>query len=60
MNAVAAPVETSEVAILGRVIATEGEPLSPEAARFILALTFGPADRQRMEGSLRRRPAKAP
>ena len=42
MNAVAAPVETSEVAILGRVIATEGEPLSPEAARFILARNVRP------------------
>jgi hypothetical protein len=49
MIAIAAPEEMSEVAILGRVIATESEPLSPEAARFILALTFGPEDRQRME-----------
>lgn len=49
MDAVAAPEETSEVAILGRVIATAGEPFSPEAARSILALTFGADDRQRMQ-----------
>ncbi len=49
MSAVTTLEETSAVAILGRVLRTEGELLSPEAARSILTLTFSPADRQRME-----------
>lgn len=49
MNAVPALGETSEVAILSRVIESDGAGLSPEAARSILALGFADADRQRME-----------
>ncbi|HSQ55352.1 MAG TPA: hypothetical protein VLM40_06370, partial [Gemmata sp.] len=49
MVAAAVAEGASEVAILGRVISTPGLPLSPEAARSILALSFGPADVDRMQ-----------
>jgi hypothetical protein len=41
-------VEATDVAILGRVLQPEKPTLSPEAARSILALEFGQADRERM------------
>jgi hypothetical protein len=49
MSAVTIPEGATEVAILGRVITTQGLPLSPEAARSILDLSFGPADVDRMQ-----------
>ncbi len=39
---------TSEVAILSRVLEPDKPSLSPQAARDILALDFGPADKDRM------------
>jgi hypothetical protein len=39
---------TSDVAILSRVLEPDKPTLSPQAAREILALDFGPADRERM------------
>jgi hypothetical protein len=39
---------TNEVAILSRVLEPDEVPLSPEAARSILALKFRPRDRARM------------
>jgi hypothetical protein len=39
---------TSEVAILTRVLEPDKPSLSPQAARDILALDFGPADKDRM------------
>lgn len=43
-----AHVETSEVAILGRVIEPEKPTLSPEAAQAILAFDFSLKDKDRM------------
>jgi hypothetical protein len=42
------PVNTSEVAILSRVLEPEKTTLSPETARDLLALDFTPADKDRM------------
>jgi hypothetical protein len=39
---------TSEAAILSRVLEPEKPTLSPQTARDILALDFGPADKERM------------
>jgi hypothetical protein len=39
---------TIEADILGRLVAPEEPTFSAEAARAILALEFGPSDRQRM------------
>jgi hypothetical protein len=39
---------TSEVAILSRVLEPDKPTLSPQGARDILALDFGPADKERM------------
>ncbi len=39
---------TSEVAILSRVLEPDKPTLSPEAARALLALDFSPADKDRM------------
>jgi hypothetical protein len=41
-------VDTSEVAILGRVLEPGKPTLSPAAARALLALDFTPADKERM------------
>jgi hypothetical protein len=41
-------VETSEMAILRRVVDSDEPVLSPDAARAILRLRFGAADRRRM------------
>jgi hypothetical protein len=38
----------SEVAILSRVLEPDQPTLPPEAARALLALEFGPADKERM------------
>jgi len=40
---------TSEIAILSRVLEPEEPTFSPEAARSILAMDFGPQDRERMQ-----------
>ena len=40
---------TSEMAILGRVFETDKSPLSPAAARSILALGFAQVDQDRMQ-----------
>jgi hypothetical protein len=53
----------SQAAILSHVIASPNPHLSPDAARFILSLTFDQADRDRMDelaekarqGTLRKR-----
>jgi hypothetical protein len=42
------PVNTSEVAILSRVLEPDRPTLSPAAARALLALDFSPADKDRM------------
>lgn len=42
------PGGTSEVAILSRVLEARKPTLSPQAARDLLALEFGPADKERM------------
>jgi hypothetical protein len=39
---------TSDVAILSRVLEPDKPTLSPQAARDFLALDFGPADKERM------------
>jgi hypothetical protein len=41
-------IDATDVAILGRVLQPDKPSLSPEAARSILALEFGKADRERM------------
>lgn len=41
-------VDMTEVAILGRLLDSENADLPPEAARYILALEFRPADREHM------------
>jgi hypothetical protein len=41
-------IDATDVAILGRVLQPDKPTLSPEAARSILALEFGQADRERM------------
>ena len=40
--------DDSDVAILSRVLERDKPTLSPQAARDILALDFGPADKERM------------
>lgn len=49
MATISIPEDASEVAILGRVIMVPGSPLSPDTARSILALSFAPADIDRMQ-----------
>lgn len=44
----AAPVDTSEVSILNRILRPEAATFSPAAARDILRLDFDPVDKDRM------------
>ena len=40
---------STETSILGRVLASEGEPLCAEAAEFLLGVNFPDRDRKRMD-----------